>query len=138
MGIRLLTVLPLGLATKLKTVMAPLTPLYSLNTTLASVTVAMLLPVLEIGPAPPIASSQIITSYCADPVDVEDVNMSYATSATTEDPESVDCVSKEFALAVLKMGFVFREETKPETPKICDVRKDVSTYMSMSILWGWC
>jgi hypothetical protein len=85
-----------------------------LNTTLASVTVAMLLPVLEIGPAPPIASSQIITSYCAEPVAVEERNISYATSATTELPlyvhfqtvlmvemaESfliVDCTSTAFA-----------------------------------------
>lgn len=33
-------------------------------------------PVLEIGPAPPSAVSQIIISYSVDPVELEDVNMS--------------------------------------------------------------
>lgn len=39
-------------------------------------------PVLEIGPAPPRAASQTMISYWALPLVVEEVNMSYATSAT--------------------------------------------------------
>jgi hypothetical protein len=39
-------------------------------------------PVEEMGPAPPRAASQIMISYSFDPVDVLEVKMSYATSAT--------------------------------------------------------
>ena len=44
-------------------------------------------PVLEIGPAPPRAASQIMISNSALPLDIELVNMSYDTSATTSVPE---------------------------------------------------
>lgn len=56
--------------------MEPFGPLYSFQLTLLMVTVAMAEPVLEIGPAPPRAASQIIISYSFEPVEVEEVNMS--------------------------------------------------------------
>lgn len=56
--------------------MAPFRPEYSFQLTLLMVTVATADPVLEIGPAPPIAASQIIISYSLVPVAEEEVNMS--------------------------------------------------------------
>jgi hypothetical protein len=63
-------------ATKLKTCMFPFKPEYSDQVTPATVGVAMALPVDEMGPAPPRASSQIMTSYSSDPPAVDEVNMS--------------------------------------------------------------
>lgn len=63
-------------ATKLNTRVLPLYPEYSLKLTLSIVTVATAEPVLEIGPAPPMAASQTMISYSLEPPDVEDVNIS--------------------------------------------------------------
>jgi hypothetical protein len=56
--------------------MFPFIPLYNFQLFPARVTVAIGLPVLEIGPAPPSAASQIIISYSADPAAVLEVNRS--------------------------------------------------------------
>ena len=74
-------------ATKLYTFVEPFIPENSFQLTPSMVVVAIGEPVLEMGPAPPSAASQIITSYSLEPVDEEDVNMSYATSATMLEPE---------------------------------------------------
>jgi len=63
-------------ATKLNTLVLPLYPEYNLKLTLSMVTVATAEPVLEMGPAPPRAASQIIISYSLDPPAVEEVKMS--------------------------------------------------------------
>ena len=63
-------------ATNEKTVVCPLGPLYSLNCLPATVTVAIALPVEEMGPAPPRAESQIMISYWAEPVADAPVKMS--------------------------------------------------------------
>lgn len=63
-------------ATKLNTFIAPLFPENSFQLTPAMEGVETGDPVLEIGPAPPSAVSQIIISYSVDPVELEDVNMS--------------------------------------------------------------
>ncbi len=54
----------------------PFGPLYSLKVTPAIVGVATGDPVLEIGPAPPRAASQIMISYSLAPDAVDEVNMS--------------------------------------------------------------
>jgi hypothetical protein len=63
-------------ATKLKTVVSPLGPLYKSQVVPAMVGVATVLPVEEMGPAPPMASSQIMISYSLLPDADEDVNIS--------------------------------------------------------------
>jgi hypothetical protein len=63
-------------ATKLYTVVEPFGPENSFQLTPSMVTVATAEPVLEMGPAPPSAASQIIISYSFEPVAVEDVNIS--------------------------------------------------------------
>jgi hypothetical protein len=63
-------------ARKLYTVMEPLGPLYNFQLTPLIVVVAIADPVLEIGPAPPSAPSQTMTSYSLDPEAEEDVNIS--------------------------------------------------------------
>ena len=63
-------------ATKLNTLVLPLYPEYSLKLTLSIVTVATAEPVLEIGPAPPMAASQIMISYSLDPPAVLEVKIS--------------------------------------------------------------
>lgn len=68
-------------ATNEYTVVSPLAPVYRLNEVSAMVVVATAEPVLEMGPAPPRAASQIIISNSLSPVDVEAVNKSYETSA---------------------------------------------------------
>jgi len=74
-------------ATKLNTIVEPFFPEYSFQLTPSIVTVATAEPVLEMGPAPPNAASQIMISYSFEPVADEEVNMSYETSATMLDPE---------------------------------------------------
>ena len=73
-------------ATKLKTVCTPLLPLYSFQLTPPIVGVAIVLPVEEMGPAPPSALSQIMISYCEVPLAEDPVKRSYATLATTDVP----------------------------------------------------
>ena len=51
-------------------------PEYSLKLTLSMVTVATAEPVLEMGPAPPRAASQIMISYALDPPAVAEVKIS--------------------------------------------------------------
>ncbi len=64
-------------ATKLKTVMEPFGPLKRLNVCPPIFGTAIgVEPVVEIGPAPPRAESQIITSNWALPPAEEEVNMS--------------------------------------------------------------
>jgi hypothetical protein len=64
----------------------PFIPSYNFQLFPARVTVAIGCPDAEMGPAPPNAASQIMISYCADPVAVLDVNKSYATFATMPEP----------------------------------------------------
>jgi len=54
----------------------PFSPLYSLKLTPPIVGVATGEPVLEIGPAPPSAASQIMISYSLEPDADDEVNMS--------------------------------------------------------------
>lgn len=77
------------LATKLNTCMSPLYPSYKSQVVPAIVGVATVLPVEEMGPAPPRASSQTMISYSSLPVAEDEVNMSYETSATRSEPEYV-------------------------------------------------
>lgn len=69
-----------------ETYICPFFPLYSFQLVPAKVTVAIGLPVAEIGPAPPSAASHIMTSYSGEPDAVDEVNRSYATLATSEEP----------------------------------------------------
>lgn len=77
------------LATKLNTYTSPLYPSYKSQVVPAMVGVATVLPVEEMGPASPIASSQTMISYSSLPVAEDEVNMSYETSATRSEPEYV-------------------------------------------------
>lgn len=74
------------LATKLNTCVSPLYPSYKSQVVPAMVGVATVLPVEEMGPAPPRASSQTMISYSSLPVAEDEVNMSYETSATRSVP----------------------------------------------------
>lgn len=56
--------------------MEPLGPLYNFHEVPANVTVAIGLPVELMGPAPPKAPSQTMTSYDAEPVAAVPVNKS--------------------------------------------------------------
>lgn len=69
-------------ATNEKTFMLPLGPFHSFQVAPSRVTVAMALPVDEMGPAPPKAPNQIMISYCSAPVGVEEVKISVETLAT--------------------------------------------------------
>ncbi|GMF14101.1 unnamed protein product [Phytophthora lilii] len=89
---KLLTV---SVVTNEYTVVSPFTPLYRLNSVPAMVVVAIAEPVLEIGPAPPIAANQIIISNSLSPSEVELVNRSYDTSATI-----VPLYSSEYSIVV--------------------------------------
>lgn len=66
--------------------MSPLGPEYNFQEDPAIVTVAMADPVLEMGPAPPYAASQIMISYWLFAPTEGASQRSYATSATTFDP----------------------------------------------------
>lgn len=63
-------------ATKLYTFVEPFSPENSFQLTPSMVGVAIGEPVLEMGPAPPSAVSQIIISYSLEPLAEEDVNIS--------------------------------------------------------------
>lgn len=63
-------------ATKLYTVVEPLGPLYSFQLTPEIVGVEMGEPVLDIGPAPPMAASQIMISYSFEPLAEDEVKRS--------------------------------------------------------------
>lgn len=83
----------------------------------------------EIGPAPPIAASQIMISNSSSPAAVEEVNKSYATSETTSVPayfhaqdEVMEVIADScFAAAVTTtFGYDFTELAAPDQDHVDD------------------